>query len=328
VRGLRHACVLLALVVLPGCSAVSIPPQPTPQGLQPGATASAKASGQARIATVTGTGRFGLSIRKEPGMGAERVAIVPDGFQAAVVAGPVARDGFEWYELRAPDVAGWASGQYLSVGAGQPPASSAPALPPPDGAPKPSSGLVDAVATPVAGLLAQVNRETNFTVGSSGIFVEERLKPAVNHLNDSKTASDLLRRVAPAYVRLTVARFPAASEGGEFSTLGHSIKIADSVLQEQLDVQATVIAHELQHASDILIDHAAPDSAQECVNLELRAFQTQEKVWLELTKPSPPRSRMETELDQLSKLVGTPEFARRLSEQYAKECATYAHGSR
>ena len=276
------------------------------------------------MATVTGTGRFGLSVRKEPGLSAERVATVPDGFQAAVVSGPVPKDGADWYQVRAPDVTGWASGAYLSIGAG-----AAPSLPPPDVVTKPAaSNLPNALATPLSGLLSQVSRESNYTVNGSGIFVEERLKPAVDHLSDSKTAIGLLRRVAPAYLRLTVAHFPASSEGGEFSTLGHSIKIADSILQEGLEVQATVIGHELQHASDILIDHAAPDTAQECINLEVRAFRTQETVWLEITKPSPPKTRMERELDQLAHLVDTPAFAQQLAKQYANECATYAGSSR
>jgi len=288
-------------------------------------SAAAKPSEQPRVATVSGTGRFGLSIRKEPGLNAERIATVPDGFQAAIVAGPLAKDGADWYQVKGPEFAGWASGAYLTIAAGQP--SPLPSVPPPDVVAKPSAAP-NPLATPLSGLLSQLNRDANYNVNGNGIFVEDRLRPAVDHLAGSKTATGLLGKAAPAYLRLTVAHFPATSEGGEFSTLGHSIKIADSILTENVDVQAAVISHELQHASDILVDHAAPDTTQDCVNLEVRAFKTQEAVWLELTKPSPPQTRMERELDQLARVVDTPSFAQQLTKLYASECANYAGSSR
>ncbi|MFI5266946.1 MAG: SH3 domain-containing protein [Chloroflexota bacterium] len=271
------------------------------------------------MATVTGTGRYGLSIRKDPGLSSDRVATVPDGFQAAVVAGPVAKDGADWYQVKAPDVAGWASGAYLTLAAAQ---ASAPSVA------APSSSSPNPLATPLSGLLSQLNRDSNYDANGSGIFVEARLKPAVDHLSSSKIATGLLRKAAPAYLRLTVAHFPATSEGGEFSTLGHSIKVADVMLQENLDVQSTVISHELQHAGDILVDHAAPDTSQDCVNLEVRAFRTQEQVWLELTKPAPPQTKMESELDQLSHVVDSPSFAQQLAKLYAGECSAYTGSTR
>jgi hypothetical protein len=310
--------------MLAGCSSV-IPAQPAAApGATPASSASGKQSGQGQIATVTGTGRFGLSVRKEPGLSAERIATVPDGFQATVVGGPVAKDGADWYQVKGPDVSGWASGAYLTLRAGQPspPAGTAPA------APAASSGSTNPLATPLSGLLSQLNRDSNYDANGSGIFVEARLKPAVDHLSASKTATALLRKAAPAYLRLTVAHFPATSEGGEFSTLGHSIKVADVMLQESVDVQSAVISHELQHASDILVDHAAPDTAQDCVNLEVRAFRTQEQVWLELTKPAPAKTKMEGELDQLSHVVDSPSFAQQLAKLYAGECSAYAGSTR
>jgi len=273
------------------------------------------------VATVQGTGRFGLSIRKEPGLSAERIGTVPDGFQAAVVGGPVGKDGADWYQLQTADLSGWASGAYLSITNGRPSPTPAAAASAP-----PASGA--ASGGPLTGLLASLGRDANYDVNGSGIFVESRLKPALDHLSASNTATTLLRKAAPAYLRLTVAHFPATSEGGEFSTLGHSIKIADSILPESVDVQSTVISHELQHAADILIDHAAPDTSQDCVNLELRAYRTQETVWLELTKPSPPKTKMEDELDRLSRVVNSPNFAAELAKLYASECSAYAGSTR
>lgn len=258
-------------------------------------------------------------------MAGERIATVPDGFQATVIGGPVGQDGAEWYRLQGPNVSGWASGTYLTLSSpGAAPASGSP--PPiavsPSTAPSTSP---NPLATPLTGILSQLGRDANYNVNGSGIFVEDRLKPAVDHLSGSKTATALLNKTAPVYVRLTVDHFPATSEGGEFSTLGHSIKIADSNLVESLDVQSTVISHELQHAADILVDHATPESPQDCVNLELRAFRTQETVWLEITNPSPPKTAIERQLDQLSHVVNTPGFADQLAKLYASECNSYSH---
>src|SRR5581483_271674 len=140
------------------------------------------------------------------------------------------------------DVSGWVSGQYLTVSAGTP--SPQPAAPTgvPAGVPTVVPGTI---STPLAGIISQLSRETNYDVNGNGIFVEARIKGAVDHLSASPTATALLRKAAPAYLRITVDHFPATSEGGEFSTLGHSIKIADSILPESLDVQSTVISHEL-----------------------------------------------------------------------------------
>jgi len=234
-----------------------------------------------------------------------------------VVGGPVGQDGSDWYQLQAPDVTGWASAAYLTISA----AGSAPA-PSSNGGARASGSPDSSLSTP----LSQATREKNYDVGGSGIYVQTAVRAAVDHLHDSSTATDLLSRAAPAYVRITVDHFQAVSEGGEFSTIGHSIKMADSMLRESLDVQSAVLAHELQHAVDILVDHAVPDKPEDCVNLELRAYKTQEKVWLELTKPSPPRTNMEAELDQISHTVNTPDFARNLAQQYASECSVY--GSR
>lgn len=319
---LCKAALAAVVILLTACSnpIPTQPPtsQPSRQAAPTSAAPSAKPSTQARFATVQGTGRFGLSVRNAPGLTADRVATVPDGFQASVRNGPVGKDGADWYQIEAPDVAGWASGAYLAITTGQPPS------------PRPTASIGSAVGpdSPLSGLLSQLNRDANYDVAGNGIFVEARLKPAVDHLAGSKSALSLLRKAAPAYLRLTVAHFAATSEGGEFSTLGHSIKIADSILPESLDVQSTVISHELQHAVDILVDHAAPDTAQDCINLEVRAFRTQEVVWLEITKPTPPQTKMENELDRLSHIVNNPAFPAELGKLYASECNAYAGSTR
>ncbi len=284
-----------------------------PAKAAPAATAT---TDNARIATVVGTSRFGLSIRKLPGLNADRIATVPDGYQASVVDGPVSGDGAEWYKLQGPDVAGWASGTYLKVERGT-------FVPNPTSSSGQASASGSALAS-AGGPLSSLNKDSNYTVAGGGsIYVQPELKGATDHLSASPTGQGVLQQASKAYLRLTVAHLPSGSEGGEFSTLGHSLKIADSMMTESLDVQSTVLAHELTHAVDILVDHNTPDSAQACVNLELHAFQTQEKVWLEITKPVPPKTPIETELDQLSHVVNSPAFAQQLAKLYASECNVY-----
>ncbi|MGH2365624.1 MAG: SH3 domain-containing protein [Chloroflexota bacterium] len=281
------ALALAALLALAACGNVgSAAPAPTPPAPPP------------RLATVAGTGQFGLNIRQLPGLQGQRLATVPDGYQAAVVSGPVQRDGITWYKLRGGGVTGWASAGYLTISSGTP-------------APRTS--------TPTASIATASSAHN-----PPGVLVEAALQPAVDRLGAAPTGDAVLRKAAGGLVRITVAHLPSASEGGEFTTLGHAIRIADSVMKESVDVQATVLAHELQHAADILVDHDAPDSSQACINLELRAFQTQEKVWLELTRPSPAHTPMESELDQLSHVVNTPAFAQQLGVAYASECSVYS----
>jgi hypothetical protein len=324
---------LLAACALPA-QPDAAPPGPSNASAAAATRASAaagSASAAPRVATVSGTGRFGLTIRKAPGLSADRIATVPDGFQATVTSGPVDQDGAQWFQLQGQGVNGWASGAYLTIAA--PSAAPVPAAPAGSSAAKASapassvapsaSGPTVALPSAVSGLLASFSRETNYDVQGNGIFVEAPLKPAVDHLTASATGEGLLVRAAPVYLRITVGHFETGSEGGQFSTLGHSIQIADNVMLESADVQSSILAHELQHASDILVDHMTPDTSQDCVNLELRAYKTEEQVWLELTKPSPPKTGMERQLDSLSHVVDTPGFAQQLAQVYASECNAY-----
>ncbi|MDE3075160.1 MAG: SH3 domain-containing protein [Chloroflexota bacterium] len=308
----RWTCVAtcLAALLLTSCGVV-IPPQPSGSAAPAPAVSTPAPSSPPgkKVATVSGTGRFGLSIRKLPGLDAERIATVPDGYQAAIVGGPVSQDGAQWFKLQGADVTGWASGTYLTIGTGVPPSPVSSANP---------------NGSPLTGILSRLSRETNYDVGGNGIFVQPELKAATDHLAASPTGEAVLQKAAKAYVRITAAHLQSSAEGGEFSTLGHSIKIGDTMLSESTDVQSTVLSHELQHAADILVDHQTPESSQSCVNLELRAFRTQEKVWLELTKPSPPKTKIESEFDQLSHVVDSPVFAQKLAQLYAGECGKFS----
>ncbi|MGH2518675.1 MAG: SH3 domain-containing protein, partial [Chloroflexota bacterium] len=195
------ALALAALLALAACGNVgSAAPAPTPPAPPP------------RLATVAGTGQFGLNIRQLPGLQGQRLATVPDGYQAAVVSGPVQRDGITWYKLRGGGVTGWASAGYLTISSGTP-------------APRTS--------TPTASIATASSAHN-----PPGVLVEAALQPAVDRLGAAPTGDAVLRKAAGGLVRITVAHLPSASEGGEFTTLGHAIRIADSVMKESVDVQA------------------------------------------------------------------------------------------
>ena len=55
-----------------------------------------------------------LNIRVEPGLWAEVLTALPDGYSATVLAGPIEGDGIAWYEIITPDgVQGWCDGSFL-----------------------------------------------------------------------------------------------------------------------------------------------------------------------------------------------------------------------
>jgi hypothetical protein len=55
-----------------------------------------------------------LNLRVEPGLWAEVLTALPDGYPATVLAGPVEGDGIAWYQVATPEGAeGWCDGTYL-----------------------------------------------------------------------------------------------------------------------------------------------------------------------------------------------------------------------
>jgi uncharacterized protein YgiM (DUF1202 family) len=55
-----------------------------------------------------------LNLRAEPGLWAEVLTEMPDGYMVTVIGGPVDGDGIAWYQLMTPDnLEGWSDGTYL-----------------------------------------------------------------------------------------------------------------------------------------------------------------------------------------------------------------------
>jgi peptidoglycan/xylan/chitin deacetylase (PgdA/CDA1 family) len=68
-------------------------------------------------ARVRGTGGVGLWVQAGPGLGHPGRAVLRDGLAVRVLAGPVARDGYEWYKVTGYDhsgSAGWSAGRWLA----------------------------------------------------------------------------------------------------------------------------------------------------------------------------------------------------------------------
>lgn len=67
-------------------------------------------------ATVAGDG---LNLRATPGLGGAIVATLAAGLEVALLDGPVAADGYGWYEVRTPEgQRGWVAGDFLALGSG------------------------------------------------------------------------------------------------------------------------------------------------------------------------------------------------------------------
>jgi hypothetical protein len=56
----------------------------------------------------------GLNLRAEPALQAPLVAVLPTGARVAIVGGPIAADGFEWWNVDSDGRRGWCAGAYLA----------------------------------------------------------------------------------------------------------------------------------------------------------------------------------------------------------------------
>ena len=68
-------------------------------------------------ARVHGTGGVGLWVQAGPGLGHPGQAVLRDGLAVRVLAGPVSRDGYEWYKVTGYDPSGstgWSAGRWLA----------------------------------------------------------------------------------------------------------------------------------------------------------------------------------------------------------------------
>ncbi len=68
-------------------------------------------------ARVHGTGGVGLWVQAGPGLGHPGRAVLPDGLAVQVLAGPVSRDGYNWYKVTGYDHSGstgWSAGRWLA----------------------------------------------------------------------------------------------------------------------------------------------------------------------------------------------------------------------
>jgi hypothetical protein len=88
--------------VTPRPTATSRPPTatPAPAGLRVGA-----------MARVTNTGGRPLRGRSEPSLQAAVRAGFPEGEQVEILDGPVAADGYTWWQVRGPSGVGWSAQQ-------------------------------------------------------------------------------------------------------------------------------------------------------------------------------------------------------------------------
>jgi uncharacterized protein YraI len=55
----------------------------------------------------------GLNLRADHSLAAAVVALLPNGTRVAVVGGPVAVEGFEWWSIEANGQRGWCAGAFL-----------------------------------------------------------------------------------------------------------------------------------------------------------------------------------------------------------------------
>ncbi|MCL5957955.1 MAG: hypothetical protein M1358_01345 [Chloroflexi bacterium] len=86
-------------------------PSPTP-------TVTASLLAVDRYARVVGTENNGLQVRLDPGSESPSVALLPDGTIVHLLKGPVAVDGYLWWEIEAAGKSGWSADKWLVAVAG------------------------------------------------------------------------------------------------------------------------------------------------------------------------------------------------------------------
>ena len=54
-----------------------------------------------------------LNVRSVPGLDGDILTVLPAGTQLTVTDGPREMDGYDWYEVSAGEITGWAAGDFL-----------------------------------------------------------------------------------------------------------------------------------------------------------------------------------------------------------------------
>jgi uncharacterized protein YgiM (DUF1202 family) len=60
----------------------------------------------------------GLNLRTEPGLAGNVIAVLPQGGNFAVEDGPIAADGYTWYQVRFESNTGWIAGEFVIASTG------------------------------------------------------------------------------------------------------------------------------------------------------------------------------------------------------------------
>jgi hypothetical protein len=214
----------------------------------------------------------------------------------------------------------WENTSSASTGASTPSAG-ATALSPPSGS---------ATGTPTTSAASQPVMRT------AEPSIDPRLLPSWNKLltststyNDGSSVADSLKSVAiRTSIPIRLAALPPDLRGGfGWDQVGApQIILNVSLLNEDTRAVATVLAHELTHAGQMLIE-GKKDS--ECIQAEVEAFRTGAMVWALFFDGIPPsRTDLETELTEWSKafiLTGDSALYTRVvnNRAYQHECKLY-----
>ena len=149
------------------------------------------------------------------------------------------------------------------------------------------------------------------------------LVDTVGLLAQTSTAGDLAR--GAAHGGYTV-RYGAMPPGvlGVFRPRTHDVVLSAELHEYPSSDVVPILAHELQHVSDWLMDRRAMQTSSGCLATEDRAFHTEAATWLEVSggRVRNAANDIERELNAVTRAIASdPDaFADRLTRAYHSEC--------
>lgn len=179
-----------------------------------------------------------------------------------------------------------------------------------------SGAAVDPPATTLAGCFDVGGRQClRGYPGLSGV---------VAMLETTADGTRLLEAAADAGVQVRRGLVPPQSWAA-FSPRGNSVILGLETAAYPPREQSPLLAHELEHASDWVTRRSELGTAEGCYGTERRAFETEARVWEDLTGgelPSPPGNELQEQLNTITRAVtrNPEQFAEQLTRVYGYQC--------
>ncbi len=244
---------------------------------------------------------------------------------------PTFTDGYQHWALTTDGLVTWDGASVDPPGvAASDPAPVAPPQPAPlpsPAAPAPTAPVFRPGPQPVPRSSPSATTSGCIDVGAGQCLnADPALSSTIGVLQQTSRGSQLLRTAANAGVVVVRAAVPSQA-WADFRPDGLVVTIGTSTDGFSAQDRAPVLAHELQHASDlVLMGPAVMSTTRGCYTTEANAFGTEAAVWADIWQGRlpQPRNQLETELNAVTQAIATNPgaFVDQLLAVYHSECAS------